>query len=264
MHRNVNVHPEPRPATAFGATVNTFLREHRRHRALSAERARPPSSTSTPSRSCAGSAANACPAPDTSRALASALELETAAVAGFFDEARPALDAGCRVPRGMGCEPPRRGPASPCAELALRLDVLPATVYNWEAGRARIPAAHAPGPRRVAGHRRPARPVDALRCAPVAHARTSCPSCAGSVGVRACRRRRSPPASARPGTGSGRGNEARSRRSGPSGGWRRCTASRSPASRGPPGSPRPLCSTRGPGRRATSRVPWWRCASGAA
>jgi len=83
------------------------------------------------------------PGPGHVLALASALELETTAVIGFFDEARPAA-LPTQGLRGHGLRGLREEAQLPVRRLARRLDVLPATVYNWEAGRVRIPATHVP------------------------------------------------------------------------------------------------------------------------
>lgn len=83
------------------------------------------------------------PGPVHVRALAGALELETAEVAGFFDAFRappaPAAAMPARALRSL-----RRRASVPAARLAATVGVPPATVYNWEAGRARLPLEHLP------------------------------------------------------------------------------------------------------------------------
>lgn len=77
------------------------------------------------------------PGPVHIRDLAHALELDPASVAAFFDAARPSpSDAGVH---GRGLRAARRAANVPVTAIAHRLGVRVATVYNWEAGRARIP-----------------------------------------------------------------------------------------------------------------------------
>jgi transcriptional regulator with XRE-family HTH domain len=47
--------------------------------------------------------------------------------------------------RGHGLRPLRRGAGLPVRRIAQHLGVRESTVYNWEAGRARIPGDHLPG-----------------------------------------------------------------------------------------------------------------------
>ncbi|HWJ09874.1 MAG TPA: helix-turn-helix transcriptional regulator [Nocardioides sp.] len=82
------------------------------------------------------------PGPVHIHALARALELEPAHVAGFFDDVRsatsgPAVASGHR---GRALRTLRWRASVPAASIAARIGVPPSTVYNWEAGRARIPA----------------------------------------------------------------------------------------------------------------------------
>lgn len=84
------------------------------------------------------------PGPGHIHGLARSLELEPAVVARFFDEARlaPAESSGGVRARGLrGLRSAARLPASRVAEA---VGVRPAHVYNWEAGRARLPDRHLP------------------------------------------------------------------------------------------------------------------------
>ncbi len=63
-------------------------------------------------------------------------------VASFFDEARglrPGTPVGLR---GHGLRPLREAARVPVRQVASRVGVPPSRVYNWEAGRARIPLRH--------------------------------------------------------------------------------------------------------------------------
>ena len=122
---------------------DTFLRRRREQRALSAdEMARRlgvhPNSVLRWERR------ERLPAPTHIRALAHWLELDTAAVAAFFDDARPAAGPARPTIRGQGLRPLRRAARVPARAIADGLGVHPAAVYNWEAGRARIPLTHVP------------------------------------------------------------------------------------------------------------------------
>lgn len=82
------------------------------------------------------------PGPVHIRRLAAALELSTPEVAGFFDAARaPVAPTGVR---GQGLRPLRVAARRSAASLAAAAGVPASTVYNWEAGRVRVPAAHLP------------------------------------------------------------------------------------------------------------------------
>lgn len=85
------------------------------------------------------------PGPGHIHALARVLEIEPARVAGFFDDARPraAPDAD-RGHRGPGLRMLRWSAEVSVARIAAELGVPASTVYNWESGRARIPAARLP------------------------------------------------------------------------------------------------------------------------
>ncbi|QSR28332.1 hypothetical protein CFH99_22165 [Nocardioides aromaticivorans] len=79
------------------------------------------------------------PGPVHIHALARALELEPAHVAGFFDDARPAAP-GTAGHRGQALRGLRWRASVSAARLAAEVGVPASTVYNWEAGRAQIPA----------------------------------------------------------------------------------------------------------------------------
>lgn len=83
------------------------------------------------------------PGPDHVKALADTLELDTSAVVRFFDDARAPVDPA-RGLRGHGLRALRRRAGVPVRRIARRLGVRTATVYNWEAGRVRIPESHVP------------------------------------------------------------------------------------------------------------------------
>lgn len=87
------------------------------------------------------------PGPVHIHALARALELEPAHVAGFFDDARPAAAASATAPshRGQALRGLRWHRSVSAAHLADQVGVPASTIYNWEAGRARIPAARIAG-----------------------------------------------------------------------------------------------------------------------
>lgn len=146
--------------------MTTLLREHRRHRALA---------TGTlardldvhPTSLLRWERRERLPGPQHVTALARALELETAAVARFFDEARPDPAPADGV-RGHGLRAVRTRVGLTVREVSLRVDVRPSTVYNWEAGRARIPAATLPVLADMLGTDVPGL-VDSLRSAPVVH-----------------------------------------------------------------------------------------------
>jgi len=84
------------------------------------------------------------PGPEHIHALARSLAVDPADVAGFFDEVRPAAQPPHDNPRGHGLRPLRRAARVPAVRIAEVVGVPPASVYNWEAGRARIPVRHVP------------------------------------------------------------------------------------------------------------------------
>jgi transcriptional regulator with XRE-family HTH domain len=83
------------------------------------------------------------PGPDHVRALADALEVETARISAFFDRFRAPREPAQGV-RGHGLRQLRARAQLPAVRLAATVGVPPATVYNWERGRARLPADHLP------------------------------------------------------------------------------------------------------------------------
>lgn len=79
------------------------------------------------------------PGPAHIHALAAALDVEPTRVVGFFDAARPA-PTGAHGLRGHGLRRLRWALGLPATTVADHLGVGASTVYNWESGRARIPA----------------------------------------------------------------------------------------------------------------------------
>jgi transcriptional regulator with XRE-family HTH domain len=105
------------------------------------------------------------PAPHHIHALAGTLGVDVATVTAFFDGARPVAAPVTGV-RGDGLRPLRRRAQVPVRRIATALEVPVATVYNWEAGRVRIPEGHLSALASVLGTTVPA--VTAyLRAAPV-------------------------------------------------------------------------------------------------
>jgi len=103
------------------------------------------------------------PGPAHIRRLAAALDLSTPQVAGFFDAARaPAPVTGVR---GHGLRAIRATAGRSAAVLAAAAAVPVSTVYNWEAGRSRIPDRHL-APLADALGLEPAALCDLLRRAP--------------------------------------------------------------------------------------------------
>lgn len=119
------------------------------------------------------------PGPVHIHALARVLELEPAHVADFFDRARATPVAPAASHRGAALRALRWSRSVSAAALARQVGVPASTVYNWEAGRARVPADRIPrlarsldlgadelvarlaAPSVVVGHPRP--PVSPLR-----------------------------------------------------------------------------------------------------
>lgn len=81
------------------------------------------------------------PGPTHIHALARALEIEPARIAGFFDDARAGSSPGPPplTHRGQGLRTLRLRAGMSASTTARALTVPVSTVYNWEAGRARIP-----------------------------------------------------------------------------------------------------------------------------
>jgi transcriptional regulator with XRE-family HTH domain len=126
--------PEPAPAPDAGS----FLRDQRVSRSLTTvELARQlgvhPTSVLRWERR------ERLPGPTHIHALARSLSVDTAAVAGFFDAVRPPAPPPHTNLRGHGLRPLRRAARVPAIRIAEVVGVPPASVYNWEAGRARIP-----------------------------------------------------------------------------------------------------------------------------
>lgn len=94
------------------------------------------------------------PGPEHLRALAGALAVDVSRVASFFDEARTPAPAPAGV-RGTGLRALRHEAAVPVRHIAAHLGLHESTVYNWEAGRVRIPDAHLPALARLLGTSEP-------------------------------------------------------------------------------------------------------------
>lgn len=84
------------------------------------------------------------PGPQHIVAIARRLALPTQDVAKFFDAARPAPADRPPSVRGHGLRRLRRGAGLTAARIAATVGVPTSSVYNWEAGRARIPLRHLP------------------------------------------------------------------------------------------------------------------------
>lgn len=84
------------------------------------------------------------PGPSHIRRLARGLAVETSDIAGFFDDVRPPAEDPVESVRGHGLRPLRHSAGVPAARLAAAVGVPPASIYNWESGRARIPQRHLP------------------------------------------------------------------------------------------------------------------------
>jgi transcriptional regulator with XRE-family HTH domain len=91
------------------------------------------------------------PAPAHLRGLAQVLRVETREVAGFFDAARGRPGPEVASVRGHGLRPLRTAARMPAPRIAEAVGVPAATVYNWEAGRARIPLHRLPRLARALG-----------------------------------------------------------------------------------------------------------------
>lgn len=82
------------------------------------------------------------PGPALLKELASILDVEVATIADFFDEARALRPPESVGLRGHGLRTLREAARVPVRQVASRVGVPPSRVYNWEAGRARIPLHH--------------------------------------------------------------------------------------------------------------------------
>ena len=123
--------------------MNTLLRDHRLRRELTpADVAR--RVAVHPTSVLRWERGERLPGPAHLRALASTLSLDPTTVAGFFDQSRPGPRGTHQDPRGEGLRPLRRRAGIAVRTIADALGVLPSTVYNWEAGRVRVPAARLP------------------------------------------------------------------------------------------------------------------------
>ena len=80
-----------------------------------------------------------CPAPQHLHSLASAYDVSVAAVLAYFDEARRRTRRVADNCPGRGLRRLRAAHRMTANELAHRVAVPVPTVYNWEAGRARVP-----------------------------------------------------------------------------------------------------------------------------
>lgn len=131
------------PAVTGPAAAGSFLRDRRTSRALTTtdvarELGVHPTSVLRWERR------ERLPGPEHIHGLARSLAVDPAAVADFFDEARPAPPPPTANPRGHGLRPLRRAARVPAVRIAEVVGVPPASIYNWESGRARIPVHHVP------------------------------------------------------------------------------------------------------------------------
>ena len=83
------------------------------------------------------------PGPLHQRELARVLGLEAAQVVACFDAIRPPARRSSGL-RALGLRQLRNRVRLPAARVAETVGVPPATVYNWETGRARLPPEHLP------------------------------------------------------------------------------------------------------------------------
>lgn len=123
--------------------MTTDLRSHRLDRLLS------PSAIATelgvhPTSVLRWERRDRLPGPSHIRDLARVIGLTTPEVARFFDVARSASRPAPLTVRGHGLRQLRQARGVSVRRLADAAMVLPATVYNWEAGRARVPVGHLP------------------------------------------------------------------------------------------------------------------------
>jgi transcriptional regulator with XRE-family HTH domain len=130
--------------------MSTFLRQRRWQRALSAGQLAERLDVH-PTSVLRWERRDRLPGPVHIRELARSLDVEPAAVVAFFDQVRSPAPETCNGVRGHGLRPLRRAAHVSARTIAETLGVHPAIVYNWEAGRARIPLAQVPGLARVLG-----------------------------------------------------------------------------------------------------------------
>jgi len=79
------------------------------------------------------------PAPEHIHGLARTLRADTGAIADFFDAVRRESSEEVATVRGHGLRALRTAARIPAPRIAAAMGVPAASVYNWEAGRARIP-----------------------------------------------------------------------------------------------------------------------------
>ena len=84
------------------------------------------------------------PGPSHIRRLARTLAVETAEIASFFDDVRAPTQWDDDSVRGHGLRLLRQTARVPASVLAVAAGVPTSSIYNWEAGRARIPRCHLP------------------------------------------------------------------------------------------------------------------------
>jgi transcriptional regulator with XRE-family HTH domain len=123
--------------------VNTFLRDQRLRRDLSAADVADRLDVH-PMSVLRWERRERLPGPGHLRALASTLDVEMSRVSEFFDEVRRPAPPSSPGVRGHGLRVLRRAARVPARQVASRVGVPPASVYNWETGRARIPVDHVP------------------------------------------------------------------------------------------------------------------------
>jgi transcriptional regulator with XRE-family HTH domain len=121
--------------------VSTFLRDHRHRRALSTTELAVRVGVH-PNSVLRWERRERLPGPEHIHALASSLSVDTAAVTAFFDDERAALPHRESGLRGHGLRPLRRAVGITVATIAREVGAPVSTVYNWEAGRVRIPSEH--------------------------------------------------------------------------------------------------------------------------
>jgi transcriptional regulator with XRE-family HTH domain len=120
--------------------VDTFLRDRRTERALAASDVAQRLAVH-PNSVLRWERREQLPGPQHIHGLAGTLGIDVARVTAFFDGARPVAAPVTGV-RGDGLRPLRRHAQVPVRRIATALGIPVATVYNWEAGRVRIPEHH--------------------------------------------------------------------------------------------------------------------------